>query len=156
MSKFSKKLGQYNDMWKKGKDQGGDLPEGQYLLQLESATLRETKAGNLGISVKYLCVEGEYEGSTVSEFKNITSGKGPYFVAQWFGALGFDAPDDIEDIEDLLIEMADQAPIANCTVKVSGDFTNIYVNELDDSAPEDDDDDDDDEVEETAAFEDDD
>jgi len=133
MGKFDEKLGQYNDMWKKGKDQGGDVPEGQYMLQLSGATLKETQSGNLGIVAKYLVVEGEFEGVEVSEFKNLTSGRGPYFISQWIELLGFTAPDDIEDLEDLLVEMTEAAPIASCTVKVKGEFTNIYVNELDEA-----------------------
>jgi len=55
---------------------------------------------------------------------------GMQFTARWIEAMGYDVPDDMEEIEEIVAAIAEAAPTFMGKVKVSKGFTNVQVVEI--------------------------
>lgn len=132
MGNFKNRLTSMGDAWTTGKDGGGGIPDGQYILQLESATLKESAQQKLMIVRKHIVLEGDSAGDSITDFLCLETEFGPRQVAQWIEKMGYEVPQDVADIEEIVAAIANEQPTVNAKVKRSGDsdLRNVTVTEL--------------------------
>lgn len=132
MSEFKNKLKGMQDVWEDGKDSGpGDVPEGTYTMQLQGLEIREAQSsGKLYINREHLIIDGEHEGEVIYDIMSLETPRGPYFIAQFINKLGHEVPDNVSELPEVLESIVACAPIYNATVKKSGDFTNVRINDV--------------------------
>jgi hypothetical protein len=119
------------EFWAGGKDAMPGVPDGLYTLQLQEAVLKESESsGKLMITRTHLVLDGDYQGETIKDFLSLETEKGPYFVAQWVEQMGYEVPDNVEQLEDVILAISGANPVYTGNVKRSGDFTNVRVKEL--------------------------
>ena len=128
MSKMSKKLKDMKKRWNEGKDKVPGVPPGEYIFRLQKAELGESQtSGNLMVRREHLVVAGEYAGEVVRDNQQLETDNGPFFVAKWVESMGYEPPEDIEDLPAILEEMTSDAPLCKGRVSHSGDFTNVRI-----------------------------
>jgi len=131
VGEFKKRLNGMQKAWATGKDSAPGVPGASYTMQLQSAKVRESKSSKkLMIVREHLVVEGEYQGEVVRDNMMLETDKGPFYAAKWIRQMGYDVPDDMSDLEEVLSAMSDANPIYSAEVTKSGDFTNANVDEL--------------------------
>ncbi len=138
MSEFRDRLSAMKDAWGKRSQQPEGVPAGVYRMQLQDVELAESNtSGKLMVHWAHLIREGEHEGDVAHDYQQIESEFGPRFIGLRIEKLGFEVPDDPEDLEETLAAIAEAAPtyMAKLTVSKEG-YTNIKVTRLLDSAGE--------------------
>ena len=125
------KLKALKKAWKKAEARAGftPVPDGTYQAKIDGATLEESKTSKrLQVSWALQVVVGEYEGRKLWKRDGIDDEN----QLEWFkGALEtleLEAPNDIEDIPDVLEEAAGMG--VEITVRTKDEFQNIYFNEV--------------------------
>lgn len=114
------------DMWDVGrKSTGGKVPEGEYACQLQSAEMKESQNGNMMIRRAHLILDGEFEGVVIRDNIVLSTEVGMSIAAEWIERMGFEVPEDLEEIEDVIAEIVEAAPEYTAQVKHSGDFVNV-------------------------------
>jgi hypothetical protein len=147
-SKFNAKLKAMDKGWKSSKQTykdtfaGVDIPDDVYTAKLQEAELTETASGKLRIRREHVIMEGEHKGVVVKDGLNLEGEYGPVFCRRWLAMLDLDAPEDAQDLEDLLIALKEDAPVCKIRVRHAGEFVNIDVTAVvkddDDSSTDDD------------------
>lgn len=129
---FRKRLKGTKKVWDAGRAEQETLPNGIYTMQLQKCELRESKSGNLMILREHLVVEGEFDGEVATDFLHLETERGPYFVARFLEKVGFEAPDDPEEIADMVEQLNTDNPIYTAEVKTKegSDFTNINIQRM--------------------------
>jgi len=128
MSKMSNKLKDMKKRWNEGKDKVPGVPQGEYIFRLQKAEVAESQtSGNLMVKREHLVVAGEYAGEVVRDNQQLETDNGPFFVAKWVESMGYEPPEDIEDLPAILEEMTSDAPLCKGRVSHSGDFTNVRI-----------------------------
>ncbi len=135
-SKFRARLKKMNDTWQESKKQAKEMftkvDQGVYLAQLQSMEMSESSTGNLQIKRQHLITEGgDFEGVTIYDNLQLeASDLSMAFVRREIDAYGYECPEDIGDIEDIITGIAKAAPEVKINVTHSGDFTNVRVMEV--------------------------
>lgn len=132
-SKWGAKLRKMKSGWQ-GSEQAykemfgaSDIPEDVYVMKLQEAALDETNAGKLRIKREHVIIEGEHKGVVIRDGMNLETDMGPVFARRWLAMLEVEIPDDPEELEELLSEVKDAAPVVKGRVRHSGDFTNVDI-----------------------------
>lgn len=140
MSEYQKQLASMRKTWKASKKvydtmfAGAKVPEGVYIAQVQKCALKESKSsGNLMIARQHLILEGEYKGTMLFDNMQLETEYGPVFARRWIETVGYEAPEDIEELPELLEAIAGEGPVCKVVVKHSGDFVNVNVSEMLDS-----------------------
>jgi hypothetical protein len=122
------KMKEMKDRWARKNSMSG-VPAGTYEMQLQSAALKEAKSsGKLGIHREHLILSGDQEGEVVFDQLSLETDRGPYFIARWIEQMGFAAPDDVSELEEVVRGIADEAPSYTAKVTLSeGGFTNVNI-----------------------------
>lgn len=165
-SKFSKRLKGAKKNWKKGRKRASDSPDGyesvddgKYVARLKSAQVGESQSsGRLQIMWNWEILEGDFKGQTVLDFDGLETEDNLMWLARKLNKLGYEAPDDLEDIEDLLKELEGEMLTFRIKLKTKNEYQNLFIDKQvkDDDDDEDDDEDDSDEDESEAEEDDDD
>ena len=131
-SGFKARLKQMQDRWAQGKDEMPGVPEGVYTMQLQSAEMKETGAGKLAVKREHLVMDGEYEGEVVYDQLNLETDYGPYFASQWIEQMGYEPPEELTDLEDIVQQIAAAHPQYQAKVRRNDGFSNVnFVRLLD-------------------------
>ena len=131
MGKFSKRLKEMNERYETAKESTQGVPEGKYTLQIQSCEIKESGSEKLYVLIEYLVMDGDYEGEVIRSTQFFENDVGLRILCQWIEQLGFELPDDIADLEDIIEQIADAAPMINATVKPNDDYApNVYIDEL--------------------------
>lgn len=132
--RFRKLLGQGQDDW--NNETVETAPAGVYVFQLQDAQMFEAqdKDGNDVVKIKWehLIREGEYEGTVIVDFGQPQS-KHPFprkLLRDRIRALGFEPPEDIRDLEELVAAIVQAAPVYQGQLKWKNDFPNVQVKRL--------------------------
>jgi len=140
MSEYQKQLASMKKTWKSSKKvydtmfAGAKVPEGVYIAQVQKCALKESKSsGNLMIARQHLILEGEYKGTMLFDNMQLETEYGPVFARKWIETVGYETPEDIEELPELLEAIASEGPVCKVAVKHSGDFVNVNVSEMLDS-----------------------
>ena len=104
-----------------------DIPEDVYVMKLQEACLDETTGGKLRIKREHVIIEGEHKGVVIRDGMNLETDMGPVFARRWLAMLDVEIPEDPEELEDLLLEVKEAAPVVKGRVRHSGDFTNVDI-----------------------------
>jgi len=131
---FSNRLKKMDEQWDGVSSGFGEVPEGMYSMQVMNAELKETRNGDLRVSVQYVIAEGEHTGEMIWDgFMLEKDGKffesGAQFLKRWIERLGEEVP-PIDEVEDTLQAITRKAPIILGEVKKNGDFTNVRMREV--------------------------
>lgn len=118
-----------------GSGSGPDIDDGFYKMRLTKAQVTENaNHGNLQVYWDWEVVDGEFAGTHVPQWNNLEHEVGLSIAQKTIVRLGFDVPDDVTELEDVLEELTDTQPIARCkvqTVEKDGwENVNLYVNKL--------------------------
>lgn len=139
MSAFKDRLSKMNESWQTSREETSGafneaFEDGVYAFQLQSLALRESNAnGELMAVAEHYCLEGEPAGEVYTNFFNLEKEKdgklwGQIFLAQLVEALGYETPENMEDLEENLQEVADAAPKYTARVKTSKDgYKNLSI-----------------------------
>lgn len=129
---FANRLAQMSEQWTSGKDKIDGVPDGIYNAQLQEAKLAESSSGKLMVKRQHLISDGEYAGEVVYDNIVVESEYGPKQLATWLTQLGYEAPADVTEIEDLVNAISLAAPSVQIQVKKSknSDFRNVYIKQL--------------------------
>lgn len=132
MAEFAKKLKRMQENWETTKEKGyGDLPDGTFTFQVQDAKLTESEAGNLMIRVENLVIDGEQEGEVLNQFYSIETDFGLKQGMMWIEKMGRTVPEDAEEVEEIVAEIASAAPIFTARVRTNkSGFTNMVVQRL--------------------------
>lgn len=132
-SKWEAKLRKMKSGWANSKQSykemfgASDIPEDVYVAKLQDTELTESNAGKLRIKREHVILEGDHKGVVVRDGLNLENEYGPVFCRRWFALLGVDIPEEPEELEEVLGEVKDAAPVCKIRVRHSGDFTNVDV-----------------------------
>lgn len=136
-SKFSDKLKTMTSSWSESQNQydtmfgGVKIDPGEYIAKVQMAKLTESKSsGKLMIRREHLIVEGSWKGTVVYDNMMLETPMGMTFVRRWFEMMGYSAPEDPAEIEDVIEAIAEEAATVKIVVKHSGDFINVAVIEV--------------------------
>lgn len=110
------------------------LPEGRYRAQLK-ADYYEARSGKKNIRHHWTPTDGEFEGETFIDFRNIESSLGISYTLKEWAKLGIDTSNiaDYEDMVDMAEEVSAMEPICLLTVKTNAknpQFQNFYIDEV--------------------------
>lgn len=127
---FKGKLKKMKKLWDDGKDSPPGVPDGIYQMQLQACTLKESQNGKLYIAREHLVLEGEFEGEVVRDMISLETDQGPYYVAKFIDQMGYEVPEDVTDIPEVLETIENDASVYKASAKRSGEFTNVRIQEI--------------------------
>jgi DNA-binding protein H-NS len=128
---FENELASMNASWKTKKKEQPGLPEGIYTMRLVAASLQKSQSsGKLMIHREHLVIDGPMKGEPAHDYLHLETDNGPYWVSQWVEQMGFQSPDDLNELPEVLDAITQSAPTYNAQVKISGDFRNIRIKEV--------------------------
>ena len=134
MSSFKTRLKRmkknYTEQKQTAKDMFTLVPAGVYVGVLQSAKIAESSNGNLLIKREHLITEGDESGSTVFDNMMLETELGFAFIIRWLEICGYEAPETPEEIEDIIEAMTDENPGVKFSIKHSGNYANVSVQEL--------------------------
>ena len=129
---FDKELARMDSAWSNA-PKDTDLPEGIYTATIQSAELRKSqKSGNPMVTMRFVVAEGEHLGSTQmnNNVLNPDNPVGMSILKKTLTKLGYEIPETMAEVADILADVSKKNPIVNVQVKKSGEYTNVYVLEL--------------------------
>ena len=127
MSEFKNRLSRMGQTWSSGKQGPPGVPAGVYNMQMQKCCLKESANGAMMIEREHLILDGQHEGEVVRDYMNLETAYGPRFATQFIEKMGYESPDNPEDLEELVAAIANDAPTYQAKVKVSGDFRNVDI-----------------------------
>ena len=135
-SELKADLARMKDTWREKKDKPPGPDDGVYEMQLISIDMKKAQtSGKLMSFWDWTIISGEQEGMTFRDVLSLEGEGQPYRVAQRIAKLGYDAPEDPEDLLDLFEVMSQANPIVRARTRRSGDFINVTIQELLDASP---------------------
>lgn len=132
-SKWGARLSKMKSGWSSSEQQykemfgAADIPEDVYVAKLQDCELTESNSGKLRIKREHVIMEGEHKGVPVRDGLNLENEYGPVFCRRWLHMIGADVPENPEELETLLAEIKEAAPVCKIRVRHSGDYTNVDV-----------------------------
>lgn len=139
-------LAKANKLWKDGlkmkPDFDSTVPDGTYVGRISKAQLGESESsGRLQVSWAAVISSGEYKGEKMPWWSGLKTEQNFMYLQRDIARLGFEVPNTIDGLADILEEIEKDKPSIRFRVKTDGEFTNIRIlKKLDaDEAPEDED-----------------
>lgn len=132
-SKWGARLSKMKSGWLSSEQQykemfgAADIPEDVYVAKLQDCELTESSSGKLRIKREHVIMEGEHKGVPIRDGLNLENELGLVFCRRWLNMIGADVPENPEELETLLAEIKEAAPVCKIRVRHSGDFTNVDV-----------------------------
>ena len=131
------KLKKAQDNWQgareKAKESSGftEVPDGRYLAHLTNAQIGESRSsGRLQIQWTWTISDGEFEKDTKLDFDGLETEDNLVFLGRKLSRFGYELPEDITEISDILDELIEKQPLARIRLKTKGEFQNVYVDKL--------------------------
>lgn len=145
-SALKKKLAAAQKNWGKAKQRAEteksgfeEIADGRYLARLTAAEIGESKSSSrLQVSWTYKILEGDYKGQNKMSFDGLETEDNLMYLARTFGKYGYEAPDDLEEVDALLTAIVKEKPMVKIRLKTKGgsDFQNLYIDEVYDKSDE--------------------
>ncbi len=138
-SKFASALSgmktQYNAAHDRYNAMDGENPsDGEHIgRQIEAKLYYNDTKDSLSIIRSFKVTEGVDKGCAVTDFMNLSSDLGLQLAMAYIGTLGYEVPENPEDIEGVIEQINEDRPFCSFRVK-NGDFTNVKVLEAFDAA----------------------
>jgi len=137
-SKWGGKLKSMQSGWKQSSSQydsmfgASDIPEDVYVLKLQECKLGESDGGGIYVRREHVVLEGDHKGVVIGDVLMLSTETGPVYVRRWLKMLEIEIPENLEDLEELLAELKDAAPVVKARVTQSSSndgrqFTNVRI-----------------------------
>lgn len=127
---YAAKLAEMADTYSAGVAAADGVPDAEYIMQLQGAIMKESSNGNLMVSRQHLIREGELAGIVVFDNLVLSTPFGMANLVSWLKRLGYDAPEDPVDLEPMIEQVANEAPMVKASTKSKDGFTNVRVLEV--------------------------
>ncbi len=132
---FKALLAKSKDKWNASKQQAKTLfekvPEGEYVFKSGGFTIvPSNSSGNLMIKRKHIVMDGDHKGASVYDNMMIETDLGMAFIRRWLEIVGVTPPDNPEELVDICAELTKNGYIAKGSVKHSGEYVNVRIEEL--------------------------
>lgn len=132
---FMKRLKAANSSWKTAKkraseDRGSsEFDDGRYTSRLVEARLDESGSGRLQAIFGWKFEDGEYEGKIKYDYQGVESEDNQYYLGKNLERLGYELPDDLTDLPEILAAIEKEKPLAQVRLrtKAGSDFQNLYI-----------------------------
>lgn len=141
-NKLKKAQNNWQGAREKAKDSTGfaEVPDGRYLAHITNAQICESRSsGRLQIQWTWTISDGEFENDTKLDFDGLETEDNLIFLGRKLSRFGYELPEDIIEISDILDELVEKKPLARIRLKTKGEFQNVYVDKLMRSVSTDDD-----------------
>jgi len=136
-SSFAERLAELQGSWESAEEGWDQIPPGQYTMRLQSAAVEESaSSGNMQIHCEHLIVEGDHAGEVVHDYLQVETPLGPRFIKIWIDVMGFEVPEDLTELEEVVAAISDAAPTYIAKVTEKDGFTNVRVQRLVDEGEE--------------------
>lgn len=137
MSSLSKKLAKAKKLWDKGAKEKAaessfaEFDDGRYIAKLVSASIGESATSDrLQIAIGWMFQEGDYEDKKVFDYLGCETEENLVWVGRFLARLGYELPDDFDDVPEMLEEIVEDGIVARITLKSTGEFQNIRVQKV--------------------------
>lgn len=139
MSQFAKKLKDAGKLWNAAKTRAAEagsgryaeFDDGRYMTRITDAKIGESQSsGRLQVVWTFKFEDGQYEGQTKLDFSGLETDTNLYYLAQRLQQLGYEPPDSLEEIEDILEDVKKTRPLVKINLKTKGDFQNVYIDKV--------------------------
>lgn len=138
-SAYKAKLAKLKKDWGKAKSeagqapQGGDfkqIPPGRYDAQISDGEINESQNGRLQAYIEVTVLEGENAGETQRKYWGLDKPEHLQYFHRDIMRLGYEVPDDPEELETLLKEIVKDKPKLRIRIKENGEYMNVYFDKL--------------------------
>lgn len=107
---------------------GMEYEDGRYGVALTGAERGESKgSGRDQVMFEFTFLDGDYKGKSKRDYNGLDRPEAIPFLMRKIIAMGFEAPEEINDLEALLKKMVKAHPKLRIQLKTKGDFQNVYV-----------------------------
>lgn len=159
---FRKKLKDAGKLWKNAKKKAAEstseapqFEDGRYMARLQGGEIGMSNGGRLQLTWKWKFEDEPYEGKTKYAYQGLENEDNLVFLARDLDRLGYEAPDDLAGVEEILAEIVKEKPL--CRIKLrtkpGSDFQNVYIDKVFSGDEAEETEDDDADAEETEAEE---
>ncbi len=138
--KFKLSKGELGKVWKQGienkeefsKGGGYDVYEdGRYHVAVTDCERAESQSsGRDQVMFEYTFLEGDYKGKTKRDFFGLDRAESIPYLIKHIEALGFEAPEDIDELETVLKKIVKAHPKIKVRLKTKGDYQNVYLEKI--------------------------
>lgn len=132
-SSYKKKLAKAKKRWKKARKEAeesafAEFEDGRYIAKLTGAELGESQSSErLQIHWTWTFQEGDYEGQKCHDYDGCETDDNLVWVGRKFSRLGYEIPEDFDDIPESLEEIVADGVVARIVLKTSGEYQNIQI-----------------------------
>lgn len=134
---FQSKLKAAQSTWGKARSRAeseksfSEVEDGRYLVQITDAKLTESQAsGRLQAAFSYVILQGENKGEILRSYDGLESEENQVWFGRKIARLGYDIPEDFDQIQEILAEITSGKPKVFIRVKTKGEFQNIYIDRM--------------------------
>jgi hypothetical protein len=146
---ISKKLRALQSEWRSAEPMTfSTIKDGDYVAKIVSMEIAESKNGRMQVVTTFKVADGKLKGKEVKKFDGLASAQNMGFFKGFCQVIGFEIPEDIEDLSEALMEfVSDFNSLVNIKATTRDEFQNIRVTGLseydadDENSSSDDDDD---------------
>lgn len=138
-SPFAKRLANMKKAWADKKEEakatgggGVNVPPDFYICRLTDGTIREAGSNDeLHMVLQFTVLEGEQTGEQIPLWDNIQNPERLVYAMRDLRRLNVDTDEmDITDIEEVLKQLIESAPVVRLKVAQNGEYTNVYINKV--------------------------
>lgn len=138
-NQFKKRLAAANKNWASAKTKasesagGVEFEDGRYLARLVAAKLGESAGGRLQVRFDFKFEQDDehaYGGKVKYDYQGVETEQNLEFFARRLEQLGYEAPDDLSQIVDILLDIEKEKPLCKIRLKSKGDFQNVYIDKV--------------------------
>jgi hypothetical protein len=143
---ISKKLRALQSEWRSSEPMTfSTIKDGDYVAKIVSMEIAESKNGRMQVVTTFKVADGKMKGKEVKKFDGLASAQNMGFFKGFCQVIGFEIPEDIEDLTEALEEfVSDFDSLVNIKATTRDEFQNIRVTGLSEYGADDDGDDSDD------------
>lgn len=140
MADLKKLLAGAGKSWKTAKkrvtdtEKGGfeEFPDGLYDAQLIGAEIGESKGAKarLQVDFSWRFMDGDLEKKVKHDYQGMNTEDGLFYLGRRIEELGYEAPDDLGDLPEVLKAIVKEKIAARIVLKTKGEFQNVYIRKL--------------------------
>jgi len=138
-AQFKNQLKMANKTWKSAKEKvasgggafGDDIEDGRYKATVLDAELNNSQtSGRLQVAWTYQILEGEFSGKKKRDWDGCESEDNQVWLGRKLVRLGYEVPEDITDVEEILQDIKKSKIVVAITLKTKGKFQRVYIDRV--------------------------
>jgi hypothetical protein len=136
MATIAQKVREAKRKWKAAREQAGDgtfaeYSDGRYLARLTGLSLGTAQSsGRLQTTFEWTFADGEYKGNKAYNYQGMDNEEGLIWLVRDLQKFGYEVPEDMDELEELLAEILKDRPLARIQLVSSGEYQNIRINRV--------------------------